>query len=43
MSDKSKDLELNVLPGHMTRRIHQLAVALFVQEVGDLAITPVQY
>src|SRR4051812_16984774 len=43
MSDKWNNLDLRTLPGHFARRIHQLAVALFVQEVGDLNLTPVQY
>ncbi len=43
MSDKWKDLDLRSLPGHFARRVHQLAVALFVQEVADLNLTPVQY
>lgn len=43
MTLKSKNLNLRLLPGHFARRVHQLAVALFVQEVGDLNLTPVQY
>ncbi|HSH96606.1 MAG TPA: MarR family transcriptional regulator [Roseimicrobium sp.] len=43
MTEKWKSLELRRLPGHFARRVHQLAVALFVQEVGDLNLTPVQY
>jgi DNA-binding MarR family transcriptional regulator len=43
MAEKWKSLELRSLPGHFARRVHQLAVALFVQEVGDLNLTPVQY
>ncbi len=43
MSEKSKNLDLRNLPGHFARRVHQLAVALFVQEVGELNLTPVQY
>ena len=31
------------LPGHAARRMHQIAVALFAQEVGDAGLTPVQY
>lgn len=40
---KKKNLELSSLPGHFARRTHQLAVALYTQEVGDLKLTPVQY
>lgn len=43
MAEEWKDLELQSLPGHAARRMHQLAVALFVQELGSLALTPVQY
>jgi DNA-binding MarR family transcriptional regulator len=43
MTQKWKRVELKSLPGHMTRRLHQAAVALFMREVADLAITPVQY
>src|SRR5438874_2379006 len=43
MTNKSKDLDPTTLPGHFARRVHQLAVALFVQEAGDLNLTPVQY
>lgn len=43
MTENWKSLDLQTLPGHFARRIHQLAVALFVQEVGSLGLTPVQY
>jgi DNA-binding MarR family transcriptional regulator len=43
VSDPSRQLDLRRLPGHFARRVHQLAVALFSQEVGELALTPVQY
>ena len=43
MTEESKTVDLQTLPGHFARRIHQLAVALFVQEVGSLGLTPVQY
>lgn len=43
MAEKWKNLDLRMLPGHFARRVHQLAVALFVQEVADLGLTPVQY
>jgi DNA-binding MarR family transcriptional regulator len=43
MTEKRKNRDLRTLPGHFARRVHQLAVALFVQEVGDLNLTPVQY
>jgi len=37
------DISLRTLPGHYARRIHQLAVALYMQEVAKLNITPLQY
>lgn len=43
MSETWTDLDLKTLPGHYVRRIHQLAVALFVDELKDLNLTPVQY
>ena len=30
-------------PGHLIRRVHQIAVALFMEECGESGITPVQY
>lgn len=36
-------VDMRSQPGHLARRLHQLAVALFAQEVGDLRLTPVQY
>jgi DNA-binding MarR family transcriptional regulator len=30
-------------PGHLIRRLHQIAVGLFVQETETLGITPMQY
>ncbi len=43
MSEQWKKLDLRAQPGHFARRVHQLAVALFTQEVADLGLTPVQY
>lgn len=31
------------MPGHAIRRLHQISVGIFLQEAGDLGITPVQY
>lgn len=36
-------LDLNLAPGHLIRRMHQIAVAAFANEVGDADITPVQF
>ena len=30
-------------PGHLIRRLHQIAVAIFMSETKDFNITPVQY
>lgn len=43
MTEKWKMLDLRAMPGHSARRVHQLSVALFVEEVGELGLTPVQY
>lgn len=43
MSEQWRHTDLQSLPGHYARRIHQLAVALFTQEVAELGLTPVQY
>jgi len=43
MPHEWRDVDLESLPGHCARRVHQLAVALFAQEVADLNLTPVQY
>ena len=36
-------LDLNQAPGHLIRRMHQIAVAAFAREVGEAGITPVQF
>lgn len=43
MSSTSNHLDFQTQPGHAARRLHQLAVALFMQEVAELGLTPVQY
>lgn len=43
MSENWKDLDPRTLPGHLARRLQQLAVALFSQELAALGLTPVQY
>ncbi len=35
--------DLQSLPGHGIRRLHQIAVSVFMQQTADDAITPVQY
>jgi MarR family transcriptional regulator, lower aerobic nicotinate degradation pathway regulator len=36
-------VELDTLPGHHIRRLHQIAVAIFLQETEAHGLTPVQY
>jgi MarR family transcriptional regulator, lower aerobic nicotinate degradation pathway regulator len=36
-------VDLDGLPGHHIRRLHQIAVAIFLQECEATGITPVQY
>lgn len=43
MNTPWKKVDTHKQPGHLARRLHQLAVALFMQEVGELKVTPVQY
>ena len=35
--------DLNDLPGHLMRRLQQIAVGLFLDETADVSITPVQF
>jgi MarR family transcriptional regulator, lower aerobic nicotinate degradation pathway regulator len=35
--------ELSSLPGHAIRRLHQIAVAIFLDETANFGITPVQF
>lgn len=39
----SHRVELDKLPGHHIRRLHQIAVAIFLQETEAHGLTPVQY
>jgi DNA-binding MarR family transcriptional regulator len=36
-------VDLDKLPGHQIRRLHQIAVAIFLQETDGMGITPVQF
>ncbi len=38
-----RPIELHTLPGHHIRRLHQIAVAIFLQELEPTGLTPVQY
>lgn len=35
--------DIDDLPGHAIRRLHQISVGIFMQEAGELGVTPVQY
>lgn len=35
--------DLHRMPGHAIRRLQQIAVALFMQEMGEQGLTPVQF
>lgn len=41
--DPVTPVSLDQLPGHQIRRLHQIAVAIFLQEVEGSGITPVQF
>lgn len=36
-------IDIDRQPGHAIRRLHQISVGVFLQEAGDLGLTPVQY
>lgn len=36
-------LPLDALPGHMIRRLQQIAVAIFLEEAGEIGVTPIQF
>jgi DNA-binding MarR family transcriptional regulator len=38
-----KSFDFQHAPGHLIRRAHQLAVAIFMEETGDFDTTPVQF
>lgn len=42
-STPSSPIDLESLPGHHIRRLHQIAVAIFLQESEPHGLTPVQY
>ena len=37
------DVNIDDQPGHYIRRLHQISVGIFLQELGEIGITPVQY
>lgn len=38
-----KSFDFRHAPGHLIRRAHQLAVAVFMEETGEYGVTPVQF
>jgi MarR family transcriptional regulator, lower aerobic nicotinate degradation pathway regulator len=40
---RAPQVDLDEMPGHHIRRLHQIAVALFLQETEPLGVTPVQF
>lgn len=36
-------VDIDDQPGHNIRRLHQISVGIFLQELGEIGITPVQY
>ena len=39
----AKGFDFEHAPGHLIRRAHQLAVGIFMEEMGELDVTPVQF
>ena len=37
------DADLSVMPGHLIRRLQQIAVAIFLEDTAQFGVTPVQY
>jgi DNA-binding MarR family transcriptional regulator len=40
---KTEPIDIDLQPGHAIRRLHQISVGIFLQETGELGVTPVQY
>lgn len=36
-------VRIDDMPGHRIRRLHQISVGIFLQELGDAGLTPVQF
>jgi len=43
MNPETTAVEFNRLPGNFARRLHQISVAIFLQETEAFGITPVQF
>lgn len=39
----AKSFDFEHAPGHLIRRAHQVAVAIFMEETGEFDVTPVQF
>jgi DNA-binding MarR family transcriptional regulator len=39
----SAGIDIDQQPGYAIRRLHQISVGIFLNEVGELGVTPVQY
>ena len=39
----AKSFDFQHAPGHLIRRAHQVAVAIFMEETGEFDVTPVQF
>lgn len=39
----TRDIQLDELPGHLFRRLHQLAVARFTLQMENIGLTPIQW
>jgi DNA-binding MarR family transcriptional regulator len=40
---ESTGITIDQQPGYAIRRLHQISVGIFLQETGELGVTPVQY
>jgi DNA-binding MarR family transcriptional regulator len=36
-------VDIDLQPGHAIRRLHQISVGIFLQQTGEIGLTPVQY
>mgnify|MGYP005828916165 CR=1 FL=1 len=43
MLEEDNDFEFHAEPGHMVRRLHQIAVGLFLDLAAESELTPIQY
>ncbi len=41
--DESPEIDIDNQPGYYIRRLHQISVAIFLQETDAFGVTPVQY